>query len=84
MERTWTQDTGQELTEAIRLLELGKQVAVRFLGDPHPVGFKVAFAGGWAIEFTVAPGMEAILTRGTDETSPTSIDISIMPYEGLK
>ena len=84
MARSFKDEFEQGLADCIANQEVGNDVVLRFLGDPHPVGVKVVFPGGWAVEFTMAPGMEAVLTRGTNETYPVSMDVTLMPYDGLK
>lgn len=84
MARSFKDEFEQGLADCIASQEVGKSVVLKFSGEPLPVAVKVAFPGGWAVEFTMAPGMEAVLTRGTNETSPVSMDVTLMPYDGLK
>jgi len=73
----------QAFWDAIAGQEPGKEIVLMFLGSPCPVRVKMACVGGWGVEFIIAPGMKATLTRGASEV-PVSISMEILPYEGLQ
>lgn len=77
------EEMAKVITEYIAQKRPGEQVKISFGGSPRPFLIKFEFLGGWKTEQLLPPGVPLQFTKGLDDHL-LGIEITILPYDGLK